>query len=69
MDITNKLTTIEERLTAIETILNEIKDMLTPVEKSCVKMQNHISFVENTYDTIRGRLSYFVGEVPKINNI
>lgn len=68
MDISNKLTNIEERLTAIEAILNEIKEQLKPVEKSCNKMQTHISFVENTYTAIRGQLGYFV-DVPKINDI
>jgi uncharacterized coiled-coil protein SlyX len=68
MDISNKLTNIEERLATIEAILNEIKEQLKPVEKSCNKMQTHISFVENTYTAIRGQLGYFV-DVPKINDV
>lgn len=67
MDISNKLTNIEERLTSIEIILSELKELLKPVEKSCSKMQSHISFVENTYTAIRGQLGYFV-DVPKIND-
>lgn len=67
MDISNKLTNIEERLSNIERSINEIRELLKPVEKSCTKMQSHISFVEHVYDAIRGRLGYFV-DVPKLNN-
>lgn len=79
MEDTNKLTNIEERLGNIEKTLSELKELLKPVEKSCIKMQSHISFVEQTYDSIKYKLGYFINieepninvkpDVPKINNV
>ncbi len=75
MEDTNKLTNIEERLSNIEKALSELKELLKPVEKSCIKMQSHISFVEQTYDSIKYKLGYFINveepktDVPKINNV
>ena len=73
MDNSNKLTNIEERLCNIEKSINELKELLKPVEKSCAKMQSHISFVEQTYDAIKGRLGYFINleptTIPEIKNV
>ena len=65
MNESDILISIQQRLTNIEEILSQIKDSLKPVEKSCMKMQSHISFVEGTYENIKGSLTYYI---PGINN-
>lgn len=56
-DINTRITNLEEKM---EIILNKLDklDKLDNIEDNCVKMGNHISFVESVYETVRAPLQY-----------
>jgi hypothetical protein len=58
------LISIETRLKNIEESLAQITEALKPVSTNCNKMEEHISFVERTYASIKGPLSYFITTPP-----
>ena len=58
------LISIENRLKNIEESLAQITEALKPVSTNCEKMEEHISFVERTYASIKGPLSYFITTPP-----
>lgn len=71
LKIIDILISIEERLTRIESDILQLKEENTMVGTSCAKMQTHITFVEEVYNTIKSPLRYFVGtktDLPQINN-
>jgi archaellum component FlaC len=59
-EISNKLTYITERLEYIE---NDIKD----IKKSSNNMDEHISFVENVYDTVKIPFYYIINKITRNN--
>jgi len=59
-EISNKLTYITERLEYIE---NDIKD----IKKSSNNMDEHISFVENVYDTVKIPFYYIINKITQNN--
>lgn len=73
-----KLDHILELLKSIEKRLIVLEDRLSAVDQSCQKMNNHIEFVENTYEIVRtplnfmkNRIEYIMGsksktELPKL---
>ena len=58
-EIIKKLDRIETRLTTIEQDIGLIK-------KSCTTMDNHISFVEKTYSSLKVPLNYLKTRVEYI---
>ena len=60
------LKNIDLRLKNIESQLN-IK--LTNIETDCSKMNNHINFVENTYNRVRVPLSYLKTKIELIMGV
>jgi|Laugresbdmm110dn_1035115.scaffolds.fasta_scaffold22126_1 archaellum component FlaC len=73
-----ELNHILELLKSIDKRLTVLEDNLSGVEKSCKKMNNHIEFVEDTYEIVRtplnfmkNRIEYIMGaksktELPKL---
>jgi len=59
-EISNKLTYITERLEYIE---NDMKD----IKKSSNNMDEHISFVENVYDTVKIPFYYIINKITQNN--
>lgn len=57
---------ILNKLDSIEKKLNMILVRLENCEKSCTKMDNHISFVEETYSTLRSPLDYIRSVIDSI---
>ena len=69
---------ILDLLKSIDKRLKVLEDGFSGVEKSCKKMNNHIEFVENTYEIVRtplnfmkNRIEYIMGtksktELPKL---
>lgn len=46
---------IEEEILAE---LVKIRQELEDVKKTCARLENHITFIENTYDTLRNPIDY-----------
>ena len=49
--------TVVELLTKIENRLVVIEDRLSIVEKGCGKMENHITFIEQVYSSLKKPIS------------
>ena len=66
MDIEGKLTFIINKLTNIEDRLISIEENNKIVEKDCVKMREHIDFIEHTYDAVKLPLNYLKTNIEYI---
>ena len=60
------LTNIEIRLDKIEENIIGIKEDNKVVEKDCLKMREHIDFVEHTYDAVKMPLNYLKNNIEYI---
>lgn len=56
----DRLDAFEIRLQNIEKLLSEIDEKLDNLNKSCSNMDEHISFVESVYDTIKRPFAYIL---------
>ena len=63
------LTNIEIRLDKIEENIIGIKEDNKVVEKDCLKMREHIDFVEHTYDAIKMPLTYVKNKIEYMMRI
>ena len=54
------------KLNDIEKKIDILAERVSKCEKSCGNMDNHISFVENTYSTLRSPLDYFRSTINSI---
>ena len=64
--IINKLTNIEDRLINIEENIVSLKEDNKIVEKDCLKMREHIDFIEHTYDSVKMPLNYLKTNIEYI---
>jgi hypothetical protein len=60
------LTNIETRLNKIEENIIGIKEDNKVVENDCLKMREHIDFVEHTYDAVKMPLNYIKNNIEYI---
>ena len=56
----DQLDKFELRLQNIEKLLSEIDEKLNQLTKSCSNMDEHISFVESVYDTMKKPFAYIL---------
>lgn len=73
MDLEKQLNTIISILRNIETRLDKIEENIIGikednkvVEKDCLKMREHIDFVEHTYDAVKMPLNYLKNNIEYI---
>jgi archaellum component FlaC len=57
------LVDISEKLTCINDRLDKIEEKIKQMKKSCTSMDNHIGFVENVYSTLKSPLDYIANVV------
>lgn len=62
LEILEKLNKIEQKLEIMQNDINNIK-------KSSINMDNHISFVETVYDTIKSPFYYIMNKIKPIQII
>jgi hypothetical protein len=62
ISLKNELADIKELLNAILCKLNDLED----IKKSSTKLDNHIDFIENTYDTLVLPLNFLKNTVSRI---
>lgn len=65
--IMNILNEISEKLTYITEHLEYIENDLKDIKKSSNNMDDHISFVENVYDTVKYPFYYIINKIKPIN--
>ena len=58
---------INKKLDLIMDKLNDMDKRLNKMEKSCGAMDNHITFVDCIYSTIRSPLDFIVNKVSRIS--
>lgn len=58
MNDNDKLQSIIDRLIMIEQKIDKLNERIEKCELSCKKMDDHINFVENTYETLRTPLDF-----------
>lgn len=64
--IDSKLVVIDTRLIAIDTRLIAIENDLKSIKSSSNNMDEHISFIENVYDTIKNPFYYIINKIKPI---
>jgi len=57
------------RLKAVEDVLRELKEAVDKLTVVCSRMNNHISFVEKTYDKMKHPLNYMVESVLWVGSL
>ncbi len=62
----DRITKIETDIAQIKLQLSQITEMLITLTKSSEKLNNHIDFVEHTYDTLKTPLNYIKDTVNRI---
>ena len=65
-DINNKLSLIIYKIDMLQTSVNELKASFEKVEKNCERMDSHINFVENTYDTLKYPIDIFKNKMIQL---
>ena len=68
-ELLEKINSLQVELTMINTELKDIKETLKLLTKSAGRMDNHISFIELTYDTLKAPLNYIVDKINYLNYI
>ena len=64
--IIDLLHNLESSLNTIELRLDRIEENGKSVEKNCVKMSDHIAFIENTYEIVRTPLNYLKNRIEYV---
>jgi peptidoglycan hydrolase CwlO-like protein len=62
----DKLDIIIKTLNEIKEEQKEIKEVLTRLEKDCARMDGHINFVEETYDTLKFPITIFKNKIEQV---
>ena len=65
-DFSHKLDEIIETLNEIKEEQKNIKEVLTRLEKDCARMDGHINFVEETYDTLKFPITIFKNKIEQV---
>jgi hypothetical protein len=61
-----KISKIETDVAEMKLQLSQISDKLTILTNASAKLNNHIDFVEHTYDTLKTPLNYLKDTVNRI---
>lgn len=57
---------MEEDIKNIKEDIKNIKESLNRIERSCNVMNNHVSFVETTYTSVKAPMDYVLGKVNSL---
>lgn len=67
--LTKRLDTIEKNINTIDKNIDTIKKNIEYLTKGNDKMLNHISFIENVYDTIKSPFYFILNKIKPIENL
>jgi hypothetical protein len=65
-DINNKLSMIIHKIDMLQTSVNELNVRFEKVQENCDRMDSHINFVENTYDTLKYPIDIFKNKMIQL---
>lgn len=65
-DINEKLSLIIHKIDILQTTVNELKSSFEKVQENCERMDSHINFVENTYDTLKYPIDIFKNKMIQL---
>jgi len=60
------LSDVNKKIDNLQCDVSDIKKRLNNVETNCNRMDGHISFVENTYDTLKYPLNIFKAKIEQV---
>jgi hypothetical protein len=66
IDIKQSLKNLENNFEKVNTRLDNIEKEIHDNKIDCQKMRSHISFVENTYDSLKRPLFFFKNQVERV---
>lgn len=67
-NLEKKIDNLEKKIDNLETKLDKIYDLITNnVVNSCNKMNNHIKFIENVYETIKMPMFFIVNKIKYLS--
>jgi archaellum component FlaC len=58
-----------DKLDKIEKLLHDVIEMVRDQKQSCSKMDDHINFIEDTYETLRSPLDYVTTQVNRLRGV
>ena len=65
-DILNEIKKIHETLLGMTKKIDLLDEKVTRLDKSSSKMDEHINFVEGTYETLRSPLDFITSNINKM---
>lgn len=63
-----ELESLYKKIEILESEVADLKVLINKLIKTCERMDSHISFVENTYDTLRKPLDFVKEKVNYLTN-
>lgn len=63
-----ELESLYKKIEILEGEVYDLKVLINKLIKTCERMDNHISFVENTYDTLRKPLDFVKEKVNYLSS-
>jgi archaellum component FlaC len=66
IDIKSLLCELLEKVNTLQQDVNIIKSSLQKIDANCERMDGHISFVENTYDTLKYPIQIFKNKIEQV---
>ena len=63
-----ELESLHKKMEILEGEVSDLKVLINKLIKTCERMDNHISFVENTYDTLRKPLDFVKEKVNYLSS-
>lgn len=66
IEIKELLIIVNTKIDMLQKEVSEIKNKLIDVDTNCKKMDSHINFVENTYDTLKYPISIFKNKIEQV---
>ena len=65
-DIKSLLCELIKKVDTLQQDVNIIKSSLQRIDANCERMDGHISFVENTYDTLKYPIQIFKNKIEQV---
>ena len=63
-----ELNNLYRKIETLESEVYDLKVLINKLIKTCQRMDNHISFVENTYDTLKKPIDFVKEKVNYLTN-
>tara|TARA_Y100000114_G_C11662390_1_gene279689 strand:- start:2 stop:217 length:216 start_codon:yes stop_codon:yes gene_type:complete len=62
-EINIKLKTLEDKLDKLSEMVSQLNENINKLTNTCGRMDDHISFVEATYETLKNPLNFITNKV------